>query len=153
MKFLSILALLGAMTLMACNADAPSNAAGETPSTNVQAPGANTGTVYHYTCPNNCENGGSDTQGACPGCGAQLAHNQEWHNLPQNQPAQQPQQNPISPVIQNPQQPAQQQPEPAQNAAGVWHYTCSNGCAGGSGSQGTCSKCGAALAHNQAYHQ
>jgi len=23
--------------------------------------------------------------------------------------------------------------EPAQNAAGVWHYTCPNGCAGGGG--------------------
>ena len=42
--------------------------------------------------------------------------------------------------------------EPAQNAAGVWHYTCSAGCAGGAGAAGTCGTCGGALAHNQAYH-
>lgn len=43
--------------------------------------------------------------------------------------------------------------EPAQNAAGVWHYTCPNGCAGGAGSATACAKCGSTLAHNQAYHQ
>ncbi|MBK8297499.1 MAG: hypothetical protein IPK91_09535 [Saprospiraceae bacterium] len=26
-------------------------------------------------------------------------------------------------------------PEPAQNAAGVWHFTCSKGCPGGAGAQ------------------
>ena len=35
--------------------------------------------------------------------------------------------------------------EPAQNAAGVWHYTCPAGCAGGSGASGTCAKCGQKL--------
>ena len=44
-------------------------------------------------------------------------------------------------------------PEPAQNAAGVWHYTCSAGCAGGAGSAVACAKCGKTLAHNQTYHQ
>ena len=43
-------------------------------------------------------------------------------------------------------------PEPPQNAEGVWHYTCSKGCAGGAGSAGTCATCGGPLAHNQAYH-
>ena len=43
-------------------------------------------------------------------------------------------------------------PEPAQNAQGVWHYTCSKGCAGGSGSTGMCATCGGPLAHNAAYH-
>ena len=42
--------------------------------------------------------------------------------------------------------------EPAQNAAGVWHYTCGNGCKGGAGAAGTCGTCGGTLAHNQAYH-
>ena len=44
-------------------------------------------------------------------------------------------------------------PEPAQNAAGVWHYTCSAGCAGGAGSAIACAKCGKTLAHNPAYHK
>jgi hypothetical protein len=42
--------------------------------------------------------------------------------------------------------------EPAQNAAGVWHYTCAAGCAGGGAAAGPCSSCGSTLAHNQAYH-
>src|SRR5690606_42004993 len=43
-------------------------------------------------------------------------------------------------------------PEPAQNTAGVWHYTCPNGCAGGAGATGKCATCGGDLAHNTAYH-
>lgn len=43
-------------------------------------------------------------------------------------------------------------PEPPQNADGVWHYTCSNGCAGGAGSAAPCAVCGTTLVHNQAYH-
>ena len=43
-------------------------------------------------------------------------------------------------------------PEPAQNAAGVWHYTCPNGCAGGAGSASPCAGCGTTLVHNQEYH-
>ena len=39
------------------------------------------------------------------------------------------------------------------NAAGVWHYTCGKGCAGGSGAAGACGSCGSTLNHNQAYHQ
>jgi hypothetical protein len=42
--------------------------------------------------------------------------------------------------------------EPAQNAAGVWHYTCSKGCAGGAGAAGPCGTCGGSLGHNTAYH-
>ncbi|MBK8954152.1 MAG: hypothetical protein IPM34_01160 [Saprospiraceae bacterium] len=49
--------------------------------------------------------------------------------------------------------PAPTTPEPAQNAKGVWHYTCPKGCEGGAGAQGNCAKCGTALAHNAAYHQ
>ncbi len=44
------------------------------------------------------------------------------------------------------------QPEPAQNAKGVWHFTCSKGCPGGAGTKGNCAKCGNPLTHNQAYH-
>ena len=42
--------------------------------------------------------------------------------------------------------------EAAQNAGGVWHYTCIKGCAGGAGSAVNCTTCGNPLAHNQAYH-
>lgn len=42
--------------------------------------------------------------------------------------------------------------EPAQNAAGVWHYTCSKGCAGGAGDAVNCNTCGNLLIHNAAYH-
>ena len=49
--------------------------------------------------------------------------------------------------------PATPTAEPAQNAAGVWHYTCSNGCEGGAGSAQPCSGCGSTLAHNSEYHQ
>ncbi len=40
----------------------------------------------------------------------------------------------------------------SQNAEGVWHYTCSKGCVGGSGAVGNCGTCGGALAHNKAFH-
>lgn len=42
--------------------------------------------------------------------------------------------------------------QPAMNAAGVYHYTCPNGCTGGAGSAQPCATCGSMLAHNQAYH-
>jgi len=42
--------------------------------------------------------------------------------------------------------------KPAQNAEGVWHYTCPNGCEGGGSSAVACEKCGTTLAHNSAYH-
>jgi len=42
--------------------------------------------------------------------------------------------------------------EPAQNAAGVWHFTCPSGCSGGAGAQQACGSCGATLAHNAGYH-
>ncbi len=42
--------------------------------------------------------------------------------------------------------------EPAQNAAGLWHYTCPKGCTGGAGSAVACTQCGTTLTHSQAYH-
>ena len=106
------------------------------------------GAVKHYTCPNNCANSGGDAAGTCPVCGTAYVHNAAYHNQTNN--ANSPFDNQQSPVVQPPQQ--QQQPAPAQNAAGVYHYTCANGCAGGSGSAGTCSACGGNLVHNPAYH-
>ncbi len=102
----------------------------------------NTSGVKHYTCPNNCAGSGGDGAGTCPVCGTAYVHNQAFHN---NSPATTPD---ITPTT-TPTPPAA---GAAQNAAGVYHYICSNGCAGGAGGAGNCATCGAALAHNQAYH-
>lgn len=98
--------------------------------------------IYHYTCSNGCA-GGSAAAGNCSTCGNALAHNQAYHS--NNNPTNTPATTPTNPA-------ATPTPEPSQNTAGIWHYTCSNGCAGGAGSAGNCSSCGATLAHNTAYH-
>ena len=105
-------------------------------------PAQNAGGVYHYTCSQGCA-GGAASAGKCGTCGNTLAHNQAYH-------AQANTDTPIpftTPTNNTP--PA----EPAQNTAGVYHYTCGKGCAGGAGSAGNCGTCGGALAHNAAYHQ
>lgn len=130
-------------------------------------PAQNAAGVWHYTCPNGCA-GGAGSAIACPnGCGATLAHNAAYHNSTGGS---------ISDVTANPSSnkttiatstngvitptpgapitSTSTNPEPAQNAKGVWHYTCPNGCAGGGGSASLCANgCGATLAHNAAYHQ
>lgn len=96
-------------------------------------PAQNAQGVWHYTCGNGCA-GGAGSASACSTCGNTLVHNQGYHsnaNAQSNTPA----------------------PEPSQNASGVWHYTCSNGCSGGAGSATACNSCGTTLAHNSAYHQ
>lgn len=164
MKYFQFLTLVIFTVLMACNNSPdrpepmldpayeptttptnsnPVSAGSVTPSTG--------GTVYHYICPNNC--GGGDSAGTCPVCGATYTHNQAFHN----------QTNAATTTTTTPDLGANnaanvttsstQTPEPAQNAAGVWHYTCSNGCAGGAGSAIACATCGATLAHNSLYHQ
>jgi hypothetical protein len=99
---------------------------------------ATNGSVQHYTCPNNCAGSGGAAQANCPVCGTAYVHNQAFHNAPTDANGVQTTQT--------------TQPTPATNAAGQYHYTCSNGCAGGSGTQGNCATCGSALAHNAAYH-
>ncbi len=100
--------------------------------------------VQHYTCPNNCEGSGGPSAGTCPVCGTAYVHNQAWHA----------QQGNSTQVTTSQDQPANitRQPEPAQNAAGVWHYTCPSGCEGGAGSAVACANCGTTLVHNTAYH-
>ena len=98
------------------------------------------GGVKHYICPNNCAGSGGEAQGTCPTCGSAYQHNAAYHNQ-SNTPATDGSQLPP------------QSPEPAMNAAGVYHYVCSAGCEGGAGAQGNCAGCGAALTHNAAYHQ
>lgn len=140
-------------------------------------PAQNADGVWHYTCPNGHAGGGGSAT-ACSECGATLAHNQAYH--PPNPAAAaanpaaaaaaggavapvtggtpptmfaDPSKTPVNTTVGTTPTAAPVQPvEPAQNAAGVWHYTCPSGCSGGGGSATACSKCGATLAHNQAYH-
>ncbi|MCB0686297.1 MAG: hypothetical protein KDC53_07225 [Saprospiraceae bacterium] len=98
------------------------------------------GSVQHYICPNNCQGSGGASAGTCPVCGSEYQHNQAYHT--QQAANQGATQSPSTSTT----------PEPAQNAAGVWHYTCPNGCSGGAGSAGKCASCGGDLAHNTAYH-
>ena len=98
--------------------------------------------VFHYTCSNGCS-GGAAAAGNCSTCGSALAHNQAYHS--NNNNTNTPATTPTNPA-------ATPTPEPSQNTAGVWHYTCSQGCSGGAGSAVACSSCGNTLAHNSAYH-
>lgn len=119
-----------------------------TPNTTTSVPTTSslgTGGVQHYICANNCEGSGGAAAGSCPVCSNPYTHNQAWHSQASNQTSTPTPGTTITP-------PAPRTPEPAQNAAGVWHYTCAAGCAGGAGSATACSGCGATLAHNTAYH-
>lgn len=167
MRYLStlsiVIALMGIVLLSACKnesdtardnavqnvtpapADGTTAAPAVTPPAPTQEPAQNAAGIWHYTCPKGCEGGGGAAT-ACAKCGTTLVHNQGYHantepslSVGGN--------NQTAPVATPPTQ------EPAQNAKGVWHYTCSKGCAGGAGSAIACAKCGATLAHNQAYHQ
>ena len=106
-------------------------------------PAQNDGGVWHYTCSKGCA-GGAGSAVACENCGGILAHNTTYHSKPNDTPTS----TSTSPFA-TPTPTA----EPSINSAGVWHYTCSQGCAGGAGAAGSCGTCGGALAHNGAYHQ
>lgn len=108
------------------------------------------GTVQHYYCTNNCAGSGGDSAGTCPTCGLAYEHNQAWHNQAQT-PVTTTNTNGISTGV-GAVPPTQSTPEPAQNAAGVWHYTCPNGHANGAGSAVPCGECGTTLVHNSLYH-
>jgi len=140
-----------------------------TPPTPGAEPAQNAAGVWHYTCSAGCA-GGAGSAVPCATCGATLVHNQTYHGNA-NQPATTTTINPqaggatpinlgdgssIAPMGGAPATPSvttpPKAPEPAQNAAGVWHFTCSAGCAGGAGSAIACAGCGATLVHNQTYH-
>ena len=133
--------------------------------------------VEHYICPNGHAGSGGAAQGICSQCSAALVHNDAFHsndvqNVQTNPLSTSPQAAPVftpqpsgavSPVFQNnpvniggnafPNAPGVgTSSEPAQNAQGIWHYTCSNGCAGGGGSAVACRVCGSTLVHNTLYH-
>lgn len=123
------------------------------------AASAPSGNVQHYICPKNCAGSGGPSAGTCPVCGSEYVHNQAYHNQSQATTPPTGDQSiqkvtfPGSTTPAAPGSTTAAPPEPAQNAAGVWHYTCPKGCAGGGGSAVACSKCGTTLAHNTAYHQ
>ena len=94
----------------------------------------------HYICPNKCEGGSSNTKGAtCSVCKTPLAHNQAFHNT---------QNNTSNTPIATP----ETLPTSGPNAAGQYHYTCTNGCIGGADAAGKCNSCNGDLAHNAAFH-
>lgn len=114
----------------------PPNATVQNP--NSAEPAQNAAGVWHYTCSQGCA-GGAGTASNCTTCGNALAHNQAYHGntvMPTVSPN-------ITPPV----------AEPAQNSAGVWHYTCAKGCSGGAGKPENCGVCGDLLAHNTVYHQ
>lgn len=132
-----------------------------TPSTTVTDATTTAGTVNnngvpHYQCPNKCTGGIGDAKGPCPVCGTEMDHNQAFHaqtptNLSTSEETS-PSELLLDPAAPNANTITPQTVTPAQNAAGVYHYICPKGHAGGSGSKGTCAECGAALEHNEAYH-
>lgn len=172
MKNAGLLTILFAMFLLSSCADKPTRpdsllsdaqkqaadvAAEAAAAGGVQAAPAGVAGLPHYYCPNSCEGSGGDAQGTCPTCGESYVHNAAFHN-------QTPTANPTSitspPIlggdnpttVSTPVTPTTPPPSPAQNANGVFHYTCPAGCAGGAGGAGNCTGCGGALAHNQEYH-
>ena len=113
--------------------------------------------VPHYICPDDCEGSGGPGAGTCPTCGKDYVHNAAYHQPPPGgtttASGTTPAGGEISTTTTNPTPAPTRTPEPAQNAAGVWHYTCPSGCEGGAGSAIACAGCGGTLAHNAAYHQ
>jgi hypothetical protein len=160
-KILTILLLASSIAFYGCNSNAgsasgeatdsltvsttPTMPNGENPNPATPEPAQNAEGVWHYTCAKGCV-GGAGAVGICATCGGPLTHNQGYHGKAGATPT----------TTATPAAPAATPPptaEPAQNAAGVWHYTCAKGCVGGAGTAGTCAKCGGALTHNQTYHQ
>lgn len=108
-------------------------------------PAQNADGVWHYTCSQGCA-GGAGSAVNCATCNNLLVHNAAYHPAPAEAPNNMSNQNNMNMPLQN-------MPEPPQNTAGVWHYTCQNGCSGGAGTALPCGDCGTILAHNSAYHQ
>jgi len=127
------------------------------PASQTPEPPQNAAGVWHYTCSNGCA-GGAGSATACATCGSTLVHNQGYHAASATPTTPTTIGAPAAgataatglPTTITP--PVQTAAEPPQNAAGVWHYTCTNGCAGGAGSAVACATCGSTLVHNQGYH-
>jgi hypothetical protein len=142
MKLFKIIIGLALLSIVACNNEKPKKA-----STNKKE----ITKVQHYICDKKCENSGGEVAGNCPTCKTPYTHNVAYHanDLLKTGPIKV-QSNATQPTSTNNNAP--KPPSPAQNLAGVYHYTCTNGCNGGAGSAASCKTCGEALAHNTAYH-
>ena len=134
---------------------APVDSSGIFNAQNTSEPAPTNPNEPHWKCPKNCAGSGGAAQGKCPVCGSDYVHNAAYHGTPPAAGS-----SPSDPIKINPENstatPAQTPPPAtasAQNAKGVFHYTCSKGCAGGAASAGNCAKCGNALTHNAAFHQ
>ncbi len=125
----------------------PEGANGQDPAT--LSTGVTGSTEAHYKCATAGCTGTGDTQGKCSVCGADLVHNQAFHNQAPGAPGS----SPANPVQVNPTNSTASNPAPAQNAKGVYHFSCSKGHEGGSATAANCPKCGEAMTHNQAYHE
>ena len=179
MKISQLLSILffGALLIISCNNKKEDPAPADSPITTIADPtltahdpaaatdpaatSVSGGKEPHYKCPKGCKGGEGAAQGKCPVCGTDLVHNQAFHaqaaagsspNVPitidpTNGTA------PTTPPTTGTQTTQTIKTTPDQNAAGVWHYTCSKGCAGGAGSAGNCAKCGNPLTHNQEFHK
>lgn len=127
----------------------PVGADGQQPGT--LSTGATGSTEAHFKCPTAGCTGTGEAQGKCSVCGAELVHNQAFHNEAPGAPGS----SPANPVQVNPNNSpaATTAPQAAQNAKGVYHYTCPKGHEGGAAAAGNCAKCGEALTHNKAFHE
>jgi hypothetical protein len=130
---------------LAAPATTTAQTAATTPPT--KEPPQNASGVWHYTCPKGCKNGGGAAT-PCATCGTTLAHNTAYHGT-----AAKPASDPAAAATPSTTPTTTPTPEPAQNKAGVWHYTCADGCSGGAGAASPCAKCNKTLVHNTAYHQ
>jgi len=159
-KILTILLLSSAISFYSCNdstkapkqdstkpievVKTPTQPAATTPKATPTEPAQNASGVWHYTCRIGCP-GGAGSAAKCETCGNILAHNTAYHGSGSTN-------NTSSSPFANPAAATTPAAEPSQNSAGVWHYTCAKGCAGGAGSAGTCATCNGTLTHNSAYH-
>lgn len=147
MKNLFLILLCNTLLILSCKEERQKLPRSEDPSSTSTEKTAKK--EIHYICNNNCENSGSDVAGNCPTCKTPYTHNVAFHNdeFLKNGPLK---------VEESTQGGAPASSgntvAPARNNAGIYHYTCSNACAGGSGTAENCSNCGTLLVHNQAYH-
>ncbi|MFT6730109.1 MAG: hypothetical protein ACJA1H_001430 [Glaciecola sp.] len=164
MKYFKILALLLCSSVLffyGCNdssktpkqdsvkqvevSDTPNPPVTATPSPTTKEPAQNASGVWHYTCRIGCV-GGAGSVVNCGTCGMALAHNTVYHGKTSDATSSAPFATPPPATKATPAK------EPAQNASGVWHYTCAIGCLGGAGTAGSCNTCNGALSHNKGYH-
>ena len=128
------------------NSPTPANTKTTTQTPINAEPAQNAAGIWHYKCSKGCA-GGAGSAVSCETCGLPLAHNQAYHTTSNTTS------NSNQSAIPYANTPPAATAEPSRNASGVWHYTCPQGCDGGSGTTGNCNSCGNALAHNAAYHQ